>query len=127
MKNSDLILAPGQFPSIAVPERQSHSDSTRYEWLTVPVMDAREEAYRVELSVRAADIDAEQALAEYLSHAVNGYPLLVGALLAAYQALDSVAFLSVEGDTEQLKRQLLDTMQKVGATNRVLERCAIKK
>lgn len=105
MKN--LILSRNKWPSLPVAERASASDSKLYAWGSVPTMDARDEDYVFEVCIHTADPDAERQLAEHVSRCVNSAAMTIDAMEFALQKLDSVAFLSEEGDTNVAKQSLI--------------------
>lgn len=91
-------------------ERANVSDSKLYSHAEVPSMDRADEDYIVHLTVRGADPDQERLLADTCTRAVTSAPKALAAMHQAYAKLDSVAFVSVEGDTDEVKTALLDAM-----------------
>lgn len=91
-------------------ERASVSDSKLYSHAEVPSMDLADEDYILHLTVRAADPDQERLLADTCTRAVTSAPKALAAMQQAYSTLDSVAFVSEEGDTDEVKSALLEAM-----------------
>jgi len=95
------------FPPAA---RGCHSDSKLYSFAEIPSMDQADEDYVLFLTVRAADPDQERLIADTCTRAINSLPQVLSALQAAYDKLESAAYISEEGDTDEVKRQLSDTI-----------------
>lgn len=91
-------------------ERQSLGDAKLYSFAEVPSMDGSEEDYVLFLTVRAAEPAQERLLADTCTRAISAAPLALGALQLALSKLDSVAFLSEEGDTDEVKTLLRNAM-----------------
>ncbi|NVL49813.1 hypothetical protein F2S72_08680 [Pseudomonas syringae pv. actinidiae] len=87
--------------------RTSASDPKLYSFGQIPSMDDADEDYTLILTVRAADSDQERLIADTCTRAISSTPQAVAAMQAAYAKLDSVAFVSEEGDTDDLKSALL--------------------
>lgn len=104
-----MTMKPMQI-KFPVAERASVSDSQLYSHAQVPSMDEAGEDYILFLTVRAADPDQERLIADTCTRAVTSAPKALAAMQAAYDKLDSVAFVSHEGDTDEVKRVLLDAM-----------------
>lgn len=95
--------------------RTNASDAKLYSFAEVPSMDATDEDYILFLTVRAADPVQERLIADTCTRAVTSAPKALAAMQAAYDKLDSVAFVSHEGDTEEVKSVLLDAMAALAA------------
>lgn len=93
-----------------VAERASYSDAKLYSHGEIPNMDQADEDYILFLTIRAADPVQERLIADTCTRAVNSAPQVLAAMHAAYHQLDSVAFLSTEGDTNAVKSALLDAI-----------------
>lgn len=91
-------------------ERANYGDSKLYSFAEVPSLDQANEDYVLFLTVRAADPDQERRIADTCTRAVTQAPKALAAMQAAYAKLDSVAFVSKEGDTDDVKAALLDAM-----------------
>lgn len=100
------IASRGKWPRIGVAERANHSDAKLYAWGELPHLDARGEDYVFEVRIHTADPAQEQELARYVSAAVTELPRFIDAMTLALAKLDSVAFLSQEGDTKIAKESL---------------------
>jgi hypothetical protein len=107
------LITPGTSPQFEPAKRMSDSDSNLYAWATVPALDEAEEMYNVELKISANDPDIELALAKYVVNAVNTVPNVLQVLKQAYSKLDSVAFLTAEGDTDLVKHELSEMIRKL--------------
>lgn len=91
-------------------QRSSLSDSKLYSFAQVKSMDDADEDYILHLTVRAAEPTVERLLADTCTRAINAAPEALSAMQSALTALDSVAFLSEEGDTAEVKRALQSAM-----------------
>jgi len=104
---------------IGVPKRESGGDSTLFAWVVVPELDKRHdysgECYNVELQVCVDDPDEERQIADHLANCINRGSAMADALRAAYRAIDSVAFLQREGDTDEIKRTILAAIESEAA------------
>lgn len=89
-------------PILPRADRANVSDSKLYAFGKVPAMDARDEDYVLTLTVHTADPEAEREIADYCTAAVNNRGQYMRALREAEKLLDSVAFVSAEGDTTQV-------------------------
>ncbi|WP_235663791.1 hypothetical protein, partial [Pseudomonas amygdali] len=96
-------------------ERANSGDAKLYSFAEVPSMDQVDEDYVLFLTVRAADPDQERLIANTCTRAVTQAPKALAAMQAAYAKLDSVAFVSEECDTDDVKAALLDAMAALGA------------
>ncbi|WP_019334929.1 hypothetical protein [Pseudomonas syringae] len=101
-----------KFPVAA---RANSSDSKLYSFAEVPSMDQAAEDYVLFLTVRAADPEQERLIADTCTRAVTSAPKALAAMQAAYAKLDSVAFVSHEGDTDEVKNALLDAIAALAA------------
>lgn len=104
------IASRGKWPSIGIAERVSHSDGKLYAWGDIPKMEAEGEGWIFEVQISTADPAKEQALAKLVSVAVTNLPRFIDAMTYALQKLDSVAFLSEEGDTNIAKQSLREAI-----------------
>lgn len=104
MSNKPIQVA---FPAAT---RLNVSDPNLYSFAEVPSMDEADEGYTLFLTARAADPDQERLIADTCTRAINSAPQALAAMQAAYAKLDSVAFVSQEGDTDEVKGLLLDAM-----------------
>lgn len=104
MSQNALII---NFP---IAQRSSLSDSKLYSFAQVQSMDNTDEDYILHLTVRAAEPSMERLLADTCTRAINAAPEAMNAMQLALSALDSVAFLSEEGDTTEVKRALSSAM-----------------
>lgn len=93
-----------------IAQRSSLSDSKLYSFAQVQSMDNADEDYILHLTVRAAEPSVERLLADTCTRAINAAPEVMSAMQLALSALDSVAFLSAEGDTAEVKRALQSAM-----------------
>ncbi|MFA0998311.1 MULTISPECIES: hypothetical protein [Pseudomonas syringae group] len=91
-------------------ERANSGDAKLYSFAEVPSMDQADEDYVLFLTVRAADPYQERLIADTCTRAVTQTPKALAAMQAAYAKLDSVAFVSEEGDTDDVKAALLDAI-----------------
>lgn len=113
LQASAIEPSPGQkalrinFPPA---ERASVSDSKLYSHAEVPSMDRADEDYILHLTVRAADPEQERLLADTCTRAVTSAPKALAAMQLAYAKLDSVAFVSEEGDTDEVKSALISAI-----------------
>ena len=86
-------------------ERPSDLSNGRlYSYGIVPGMDSDD--YQITLTVSVEDPGQERALADHLVRVLNTAPLAEQAMKLASKKLDSVAFLSEEGDTRAVKLSL---------------------
>ena len=94
----------------ATPKRKSDSDSTIFSEAAIPAIDKRYpatgELYSVQLSIAVNDPSEEMQIARTCVEALNDFTELRRTLQAAYEKLDSVAFLRVEGDTDAIKKRI---------------------
>ena len=102
-----LKTLPIEFP---LAERKSVGDSKLYSFAKVPSMDSSDEDYVLFLTIRAAEPSQERLLADTCTRAISAAPLALDAMQLALNKLDSVAFLSEEGDTDEVKRILRNAM-----------------
>jgi hypothetical protein len=93
-----------------IADRLSVWDPKLYSFAQVPGMDKKGEDYVLTLTVRAADPRQERQMADTCTTYLNGAPKAVSALVYALNVLDSVAFLQVEGDTDDVKEQLRNAL-----------------
>jgi hypothetical protein len=96
-----------EFPVAA---RANASDAKLYSFAKVPSMDQADEDYVLFLTVRAADPEQERLIADTCTRAVTSSSIALAAMQAAFAKLDSVAFVSQEGDPDEVKAALLDAM-----------------
>lgn len=96
-------------------QRANESDARLYSFAEIPSMDRAGEDYVLHLTVRAADSDQERAIADTCTRAINSAGQTTSALHMALVKLDSVAFLAVEGDTDQVKKLIISALQALGA------------
>lgn len=83
-------------------------DSRLYSFAEIPSMDASDADYSVTLTVSAADPEQERVIADTCTRAINASHSINAVMQASYDALDSVAFLRREGDTDAVKQTLAD-------------------
>lgn len=93
-----------------------NSDSRLYSFAEIPSMDKTGDDYTLYLTVRAADEDVERQIADTCTRAINAAPSALAAMQDAYKALDSVAFLQSEGDTEKVKQALAAAIEAISIT-----------
>jgi hypothetical protein len=99
-------------------QRVNASDPKLYSFANVASLDQSGEDYILHLTIRAADTDTERYLADTCTRSITAAPQVSHALEMAYAALDSVAFLKVEGDSDQVKRLIADALSSLR-----VERC----
>jgi hypothetical protein len=95
--------------------RANASDAKLYSFAQVPSMEQADVDYILFLTVRAADPKQERLIADTCTRAVSAAPQALAAMQAAYSKLDSVAFVSQEGDTDEVKAALLGAMAALAA------------
>lgn len=83
-------------------------DSRLYSVAEIPSLDMSDEDYSVILTVSAADPEQERAIADSCTRTINAAHSVKTVMQAAYDALDSVAFLRREGDTDAVKQALAE-------------------
>lgn len=88
------------------PDRVGAGDASLYSIARVSGMDMAHQDYSVHLTVSAGDPDKERALADLCVNAINRLPQVLEALRIAEGLLDSVAYVSSEGDTEFPLREI---------------------
>jgi len=97
-----------------VAERSANtSDARLYSFGEIPSLDELGWDYGLHLIVRAADEKVEQMIADTCTRAINAAPSALAAMQDAYKALDSVAFLQTEGDTDKVKQALAAAIEAI--------------
>lgn len=104
-----MSLKPLQI-NFPIAERANVGDPKLYSFANVPSMESSDEDYVLFLTIRAAEPSQERLLADTCTRAISAAPLALDAMQLALNKLDSVAFLSEEGDTDEVKRILLNAM-----------------
>lgn len=85
-------------------------------WGTSTGLAERDHEFCIELDVRHPDPNVEQALQNHCVEAIELTPRTLAAMQNAYALLDSVAFVSKEGDTQAIKDELetlIESLSKV--------------
>lgn len=90
-------------------ERSANPGDPRlYSVAEIPCLDMSDEGYSVILTVSAADPEQERVIADTCTGIINAANSVKTVMQAAYDALDSVAFLRKEGDADAVKQALAD-------------------